>query len=233
MSKPALNNHIKTKHPETLEGQIKRGRGRPRKYPPKAVSDFENTKYSNFFSQDNRKRNEEKSIDDEINNLVQKVFDELYKGNFKEKLFYCPQSVDDEVILKKIKNKEELNNNKEKNEKNCNDVFYEYLTSFKNMVSDKYFILMTKFVLLFRECFDLHNNKDKAMEERAKLVGIISPEGLPDLCNEFYGEFLEQNDFFGISEDERDEIIELIQHFCIWLFKNEYTKSKLSLASGN
>ena len=27
LSKPALNNHIKTKHPETFEGQIKRGRG--------------------------------------------------------------------------------------------------------------------------------------------------------------------------------------------------------------
>ena len=135
--------------------------------------------------------------------------------------------------MKKIKNNEELNNNKEKNEKNCNDVFYEYLKTFKNMVNDKYFILMIKFVLLFRECFDLHNNKDKALEERANLIGNSSPEGLPDLCNEFYGEFLEQNDFFELNEEERNEIIELIQHFCIWLFKNEYTKSKLSLASGN
>jgi hypothetical protein len=28
-----------------------------------------------------------------------------------------------------------------------------------------------------------------------------------------------------------NEILDLIQHFCIWLFKNEYTKSKLSLAN--
>ena len=27
-----------------------------------------------------------------------------------------------------------------------------------------------------------------------------------------------------------NELIEIIQHFCIWLFRNEYTKSKLSLA---
>ena len=49
---------------------------------------------------------------------------------------------------------------------------------------------------------------------------------------EFYGEFLEQNNFFDIEDqNDRNEIIEIIQHFCIWLFKNECTKSKLSLAS--
>lgn len=82
---------------------------------------------------------------------------------------------------------------------------------------------MTKFVILFRECFDKNKNKE------SKITGELSPEGLPDLCNEFYGDFLETNNFFGI--DEQDEIIELIQHFCIWLFKKDYTKSKLSLAS--
>ena len=32
-----------------LEGQTKRGRGRPRKHPPKLQLDFESTKYENFF----------------------------------------------------------------------------------------------------------------------------------------------------------------------------------------
>ena len=42
---------------------------------------------------------------------------------------------------------------------------------------------------------------------------------------------MEPNNFFDLDENvEKDEIIEIIQHFCIWLFKNEYTKSKLSLA---
>jgi hypothetical protein len=65
-----------------------------------------------------------------------------------------------------------------------------------------------------------------------EVTDTLPPEGLPDLCNEFYGEFMEPNNFFGISElEEKNEIVEIIQHFCIWLFKNEYTKSKLSLAS--
>ena len=33
ISQPGLNYHIKTKHPEMVQGQMKRGRGRPRKYP--------------------------------------------------------------------------------------------------------------------------------------------------------------------------------------------------------
>ena len=88
-----------------------------------------------------------------------------------------------------------------------------------------------KFVILFMECYDISKNKEVKGEKQA-VTNKITPEGLPDLCNEFYGEFMEQNNFFGIDEqEERNEIIEIIQHFCIWLFKNEYTKSKLSLAS--
>ena len=91
---------------------------------------------------------------------------------------------------------------------------------------------MTKFVILFRECYDCSKNKDKDPAQRQKYTGDNNAEGLPDLCNEFYGEFLEQNNFFDIEDqNDRNEIIEIIQHFCIWLFKNEYTKSKLSLAS--
>ena len=195
--------------------------------------DFENTKYSIFFNQVNRKAEEGKNIDNDMPNLVQKIFDDLYKGNFKDKLFSCPKSLEEEPILNSLLTKAELDENKQKNEKTCNEVFYEYLKTFKDMINDKYFILMTKFVLLFRECFDLNKNKEKTEEERTNLVGTLTPEGLPDLCNEFYGVFLINNDFFGIDEKDREEIIELIQHFCIWLFKKEYTKSKLSLAPEN
>ena len=228
MSKPALNNHIKTKHPDTLEGQIKRGRGRPRKYPQKAVSDFESLKYPYFFNEENRKAEEGININNEMNNITQKVFEEIFKGPYKEKLFSNPEKVEDDPVLKSLRDNIELNANANKEKgKTCNDVFYEYLKSFKDMVNYNYFLLMTKFVILFRECYDKIKNK-----EDNKIVGNLSPEGLPDLCNDFYGEFLETNNFFGINDqEERDEIIELIQHFCIWLFKNDYTKSKLSLAA--
>jgi hypothetical protein len=106
------------------------------------------------------------------------------------------------------------------------------LHNFQNKTNTKYFSLLLKFILLFRECYDISKTKDSKEEVKKAVTDTISPEGLPDLCNEFYGEFMEPNNFFGIeNNDEKNEIIEMIQHFCIWLFKNEYTKSKLSLAS--
>ena len=162
------------KHPETSEGQIKRGRGRPRKYPPKAVSDFENTKYSVFFTMQNRKSEEGINIDNEIPKIINTVFDDIFKGQYKEKLFSRPQKVEEDPLFNNLLNKKENlnenennnninninNNNQEKKEKNCNEVFYEYLNTFKNNVNEKYFTLMLKFVILFRECYDKSKNKE-------------------------------------------------------------------------
>ena len=210
-----------------MEGLPKRGRGRPRKYPPKTAGDFETTKYDVFFTLNNREPEEGVNID--IVSLVQEVFDFLYRGQYANKLFSSPKSYKENSILNNLVNNEEFSK-KNKNEKTCDEVFYEYLATFKSKTNRKFFSLLIKFVLLFRECYDISKNRD--LEEKKAVTDTISPEGLPDLCNEFYGEFMEPNNFFGIYEpNEKSEIIEIIQHFCIWLFKNEYTKSKLSLAS--
>ena len=159
------------------------------------------------------------------------MFHFLYEGSYANKLFSSPHTFEENPILKYLVE----NNNassKPKNEKTCDEVFYEYLHTFQSKTNKKYFSLLLKFVLLFRECYDISKTKDSKEEIKKAVTDTISPEGLPDLCNEFYGEFMEPNNFFGIEEgDEKNEIIEIIQHFCIWLFKNEYTKSKLSLAS--
>ena len=213
-----------------MEGQIKRGRGRPIKYPPKPVSDFESTKYDNFFNLPNRKLEEGVTLN--IPDLVQNVFNSLYQGPYKEKLFSQPTKIEENSILNNLEKEANLSD-LPKNKKTCDDVFYEYLYMFKDKANEKYFTLLMKFVILFRECYDINKNKDNKGEKEA-VTNKLTPEGLPDLCNEFYGEFMESNNFFGIEDqEERNEIIEIIQHFCIWLFKNEYTKSKLSLASSN
>ena len=228
LSQPALNNHKKTKHPELLEGQPKRGRGRPRKYPPKTAGDFESTKYEVFFTLNNRGL--EEGITFDMKSIVEEVFHFLYEGSDSDKLFSHPKTYSDNPILRNLV----LNSNistKPKNEKTCDEVFYEYLYNFKNKTNKKYFSLLLKFVLLFRECYDISKTKDSKDVPKKAVTDTMTPEGLPDLCNEFYGEFMEPNNFFGIDEEEKNEIIEIIQHFCIWLFKQEYTKSKLSLAS--
>ena len=164
--------------------------------------------------------------------MVQNVFNSIYLGPYKSKLFSQPNNYQDNPILKNLATSTPLTN-KPKNEKTCDDAFYEYLYTFKNKSNDKYFTLLMKFVILFRECYDVSKNKENTGTKEA-VTNKLTPEGLPDLCNEFYGEFMEPNNFFGIEDqDDKNEIIEIIQHFCIWLFKNEYTKSKLSLASSS
>ena len=80
-----------------MEGLPKRGRGRPRKYPPKTAGDFETTKYDVFFTSNNREPEEGVNID--IIPLVQEVFDFLYRGQYANKLFSSPKSYEQNYIL--------------------------------------------------------------------------------------------------------------------------------------
>ena len=61
LSYPALYIHIKTKHPEIVALNQKRGRGRARKYCPNNIS-FE-TKYDSFFDNVERKVDNVENID--------------------------------------------------------------------------------------------------------------------------------------------------------------------------
>ena len=129
-----MNNHKKTKHPELLEGQPKRGRGRPRKYPPKTVGDFESTKYDSFFNNSPRNPEEGKTID--VKKVVPLVFDFLYKGQYMGKLFSHPITWEENPILKNLNDNTPIAD--KKTQKTCDEVFYEYLQSFKDKTNEKY-----------------------------------------------------------------------------------------------
>ena len=205
-----------------------RGRGRPRKYP-KTETNFETTKYESFFNLPKRMKVQGMILN--MKDIVENVFNFIYNGNYKDKLFSHPKDYNEISILDNLV-KDTKFTQKVKAETSCDDAFYEYLSIFRNKANDRYFTFLLKFVILFKECYDVHKNKNLAETSRHQFTNILTPEELPDLCNEFYGEFLENNNFFGISDnDDRNEIIEIIQHFCMWLFKNDYTKSKLSLAA--
>lgn len=192
--------------------------------------DFETNKYESFFNDVSRKPEEGKPV--VPTEAVDVVFNFLFKGEHASKLYSHPTKYEENVILNNLYTNAALSI-KEKSEKTCDDAFYEYLSFVKQETNETYFVLILKFIILFRECFN--NSKSKKPEnnltngEEASIK--VQPETLPELCNEFYTEFMENNDFFGITDEkEKNEIIEIIQHFCIWLFRKEYTKSKLSLA---
>ena len=224
LSQPALNNHIKTKHPETFMNFPKRGRGRCRKYPTNSnLSDFG---FNTFFDKEGRKPENEGNND--ILPLAQSILKFIYESTYSDKLFSKPKTVQENIILKNLINKENISN-KLKNEKYCDDIFYEYLVTFMNKTNKNYFSFMVKYILLLREFYNIFKNKDKKEEDKKEITNTVLPDELPDISNEFYM-FMESNNFFGI-ENQQNEIVDIIQHFCIWLFNNEYTKSKLSLAS--
>lgn len=227
LSQPALNNHIKTKHPGLIANLCIRGRGRARKYLLGSnESDFEHNKYDIFFNLNNRGAEEGKIID--LNSLIPEVFKLIYESQYTDKLFSKIKNYKDNPILNNLSIGNEISK-KAKNEKTCDDLFYEYLSTFKDKTNQNYFSLLIKFVILFREFYNEYKNKEIEDKDRHEVTNLISAEKLPDLCNSFYQEFLENNNFFGLKEDEQKEIVEIIQHFCLWLFKNEYTKSKLIL----
>ncbi len=96
------------------------------------------------------------------------------------------------------------------------------------------------YVVLFRECLNfINNNKDgkqdssngKIKEENSSYTTEYTEENnaedAPDISNEFVTDFLESDPFF--FNFEREEIIDITQNFCAWLYDNNFTCSKLSL----
>ena len=114
------------------------------------------------------------------------------------------------------------------------DLFYLYLKEFSKISNENYFKLMVQFVFLFRE--NINIQKYEAVPENIKtetkkeFTQLFNAEEVPELCNSFFSDYLEENDFFGLG-DIREEIIELLQHFCFWLYNKKYSPSHLALSN--
>ena len=74
--------------------------------------------------------------------------------------------------------------------------------------------------MLFRECINQKKGENYTETESAEIV--------PDMCNDFVSDFLEGYDFFGLDVNE---LIDIIQHCCHWLWENHHTTSRLTLIS--
>ena len=114
------------------------------------------------------------------------------------------------------------------------DLFYLYLKEFSKITNENYFQLMVQFVFLFRENINIQKYdavpENIKTETKKEFTQLFNAEEVPELCNSFFVDYLEENDFFGLR-DKSDEIIELLQHFCFWLYNNKYAPSHLSLSN--
>ena len=116
------------------------------------------------------------------------------------------------------------------NSYNLDQLFFNYLKDFSKKVNDDYLWFMFKFIVLFRECINLKNKEqirpENTSDKRQLFTQIYNAETVPEACNYFFLDFLMPYNNFGLN---KDELIELVQHFCYWLYINQYTQSHLTL----
>jgi hypothetical protein len=195
--------------------------------PPQQSFESTEQKFRNFLDVEHRRHIVQEKKFSPMD-FYEQIFEDIY---IKYKAFLPKEynSACDNPFFEKIKENINLEQNAN-GDKNCDEVFFEYLKVLSNKCNQKYFIFAFKFVVLFRECLNRFkvNEKDPSRE----FTQVYNSDQVPDLCNEFINEFMENADFFGLNtEDDKLELIEIIQHFCFWLFENQYTTSRLSLLS--
>jgi hypothetical protein len=239
LSGPALTTHRKTKHGYGNNGE-KRARGRPRKdCLSENLPNNPQNKFIFFFNEDHRKSLDDKFINiDIVKNDLKIIFKQIQKELFPEiddvEKYAFYQLIVNNWEKEKPDLVQECFNAINKIEEplnkihsyNLDGILFFYLKEFYKNASIEYFWFMIKFIVLLRECI----NKSKAnlikKDENKSYSQIFNSENVPEICNEFILEFMEPYDYFGLN---KDELIELIQHFCYWLNIKQYTQLSISL----
>jgi hypothetical protein len=147
-------------------------------------------------------------------------------ANYSGKIFTKYPLPEEHPFLVEIVNQFHLTNPEVYQKTTCDQIFASYINEFFKQSNKNYFLFLTKFVILFRECINIfrQNQQDPNLE----FTQSNSADTVPDLCNEFITDFMENNDNFGL---DTTEVIEIIQHFCNWLYENKFTTSRLTLLS--
>ena len=240
LSGPALTTHRKTKHGYGNNGE-KRARGRPRKdcLNENIPNDPQN-KYLFFFSEEHRKCLDDNIINlDVVKNDLRIIFKQCQQELFNEiddvenYSFYqlivenwekeIPDLIQ-ECFIAINKIEDPLNKIQSYN---LDGILFTYLKEFYKNANLEYFWFMIKFIVLFRECINRLRADLVKKDQQNKLYSeIYNCENAPEVCNDFLLEFMEPYDYFGMN---KEELIELILHFCYWLNLKEYTHLNLSL----
>ena len=250
LSGPALIIHRKNQHKFSTEAE-KKSRGRPKKENQQENSlIFAQNKFNEFFNSETRKKIMEENNEENIINLdiIKDNLNKIFRQCKSNEIFSSIENVEDysfyQLLVNKWEKEDELNfgnksENKEENLNNekCNslildDIFFLYLKKFSKKANKDYFWFMIKFIVLFREFINQAKKDDIKYENiiesenKKEYSQLYSAEGIPEICNDFFLEFMEPKDFFGLNNSE---LIELIQHFCLWIYLNKYSHSYLTL----
>jgi hypothetical protein len=247
LSLSALKNHLRTKH--DYGKNEKKGRGRPKKdFKETDFTDNMKEKLDKFYKSQKKNKIEEKNDNPKRidTSFLKNLFNELYI-NHKNELFNSIDKIEEynfyDLLIKNWEKRDENFENKSRfSMLNCfqsdslvdkppiDIVFFLYLKylSKKNM-NLKYFCFIFKYITIFREYINKEKknsiNKKFICENKNEYTQIYDAEIIPDLFNDFLMDFMESNNYFGLN---KDEIIQLIEFFCYWLFTKGYTVSHIS-----
>ena len=249
LSGPALTTHRKTKHGYGINGE-KRARGRPRKECiNENISTNPQNKFIYFFGEEHRKLiTEQEMINlDIIKQNIKTIFKQCKESLFNdiedvEKYnFYnliidnwekdepefeqeCFSSIVVNMNLPVKENNENFNIKVQSYNLDC--IFFFYLKEFYKSVNKVYFWFILKFIILFREFINQTRKNFVKNGENKDFTQLYNAEIIPEMFNEFLLDFMEAYDYFGLN---KNELIELMQHFCYWLNINRYSQTQLSL----
>ena len=249
LSGPALTTHRKTKHGYGINGE-KRARGRPRKECiNENISTNPQNKFIYFFGEEHRKLITEQeminldiikqniktifkqckeSLFNEIENVEKYNFYNLIVDNWEkdEPEFEqeCFSSIVVNMNLPVKDNNENFNIKAQSYNLDC--IFFFYLKEFYKSVNKVYFWFILKFIILFREFLNQTRKNFVKNGENKDFTQLYNAEIIPEMFNEFLLDFMESYDYFGLN---KNELIELMQHFCYWLNINRYSQTQLSL----
>lgn len=218
----ALNIHVKTKHLGLVNKPQYKSKGRPKKSNEPTAEEEEPKEsifqidFSSFFEKSSiRKRNE---VEFDFIEICKESFQRMYKI-YKSNVFKNTGSVSDSDSNIEYPFIDNAYNRV--NDKTIDNSFWKYIEYVATETNKDYFEFVFRLIILFREC--ILESLDKGMES-----SDLSSENIPDYCNEFVCVYMERFNYFEMN---MTEVINVIQHFCNWLWENQYTCLRLNLLS--
>lgn len=232
-----LGFHKKTKH----NFYQNKKRGRPRKSNGFINEEIKYiVKYKSFFNKKNRKNKNNDIINlNKIKESLLKLF-----SDHKNEFFLKLDKIENYAFYKLIINNwekddpdlekeclREINNINTSNTIktiNLDGLFFKYLKEVSKKSNYNYFSFIIKFIVILREYInELKKNfvsEDIKDDQKAYYSQIYNAEAVPLICNDFYI-YISKYNYFDL---DKKEFVEILQHFCYWLYINRYSEYHLT-----
>jgi hypothetical protein len=231
LSYPALYTHTKTKHAEEpIPSRSTTGKAR------RASETLRRSSFSECFEFP-----EQKGTTQDVLKILLNVIEE-----FNKDLKLNITTPESHPLVKAMKKEDRSN---------CDGVLTEYCMSVGKIVNEDYFNKICRVVIGYRECLNKYgwtkfseNNKEESKFEnsanespiietileytqeyqkiiRQEYTSINDATYLPEVSNEFILLFARQH-HLGVEEGE---MIRIVMNMCSWMYKNKYTKTRVTL----